>query len=289
MRKILTALACVGVTLSLLPAFMAPAHALDVSIGPAVWYAWWTPAFWKEWSRGDADDTVTKRDFNSTFLFGPALAVSFSPKWSLTGVFMWTGWYRAEKTKIDVGDNQRSEDSLDISKYDLDTALNYTINRYCKLFGGVKYQGYTYRDRGKDYDLTTGVLLDSYSNRLYWRSIGPGAGIGVTVPLSQSVFLLVNVSGIFLYSAFEGMEDDFDNDQKWVYTSYGANGSLSLAWYVDSMTTTISLGARYQYLHNNRNSRRSDAITDPDDTDPFDGNADRFYGLTFSAVYSFEL
>ena len=116
-----------------------------------------------------------------------------------------------------------------------------------------------------------------------------GAGIGVTVPLSQSVFLLVNVSGIFLYSAFEGMEDDFDNDQKWVYTSYGANGSLSLAWYVDSMTTTISLGARYQYLHNNRNSRRSDAITDPDDTDPFDGNADRFYGLTFSAVYSFEL
>jgi len=166
MRKILTALACVGVTLSLLPAFMAPAHALDVSIGPAVWYAWWTPAFWKEWSRGDADDTVTKRDFNSTFLFGPALAVSFSPKWSLTGVFMWTGWYRAEKTKIDVGDNERSEDSLDISKYDLDTALNYTINRYCKLFGGVKYQGYTYRDRGKDYDLTTGVLLDSYSNRL---------------------------------------------------------------------------------------------------------------------------
>jgi hypothetical protein len=265
-----------------------PARALDLSIGPAVWYSWWTPAFWEQWN-GDADDTVLKKDINSTFLFGPALALSFSPKWSLTGVFMWTGWYKAENAKIDVGDNERNEEHLDISKYDLDTALNYTVNRYCKLFGGVKYQGYTYRSREEEYDLTTGVLLELYSNRFYWRSIGPGAGIGITVPLSQSFFLLGNVSGIFLYSTFRGMEDDSGNGIEFVYSSYGVNGSLSVAWYIDSMSTTISLGARYQYLYNNRNSRRADAFTDPDDSDPFDGSADRFYGFTFSAVYSFEL
>jgi len=65
-----------------------------------------------------------------------------------------------------------------IKRYDSDTALNYSINRYIKLFGGAKAMGYSWKD-GSHY------------------GVGPALGIGLTLPLSASLFLLGNLSGLY--------------------------------------------------------------------------------------------
>ncbi|MDI9425430.1 MAG: hypothetical protein QM472_11380 [Spirochaetota bacterium] len=267
----------------------SPAHALDVSIGPAVWYAWWTPAFWKEWkksSHNEPGESYLDSDINSTFMVGPAFALSFSPKWSLTGVLMWTRWYKAEKNGLDNFGAERTEDRFDITKYDLDVAVNYAVSGSIKVFAGAKYQGYVYQTRDRNIDIASGLVVDESSGRIGWRSIGPGLGIGVSLPLGDSLFLLCNVSGIVMYST---LDTTFDEKQSWAYISYGANGSLSLAWYVDSITTTLSVGARYQYLYNDNYAAKSDSLGDNNPGSGWDKTADRFYGLTFSAVYSFEL
>ena len=56
--------------------------------------------------------------------------------------------------------------------------------------------------------------------------------------------------------------------------------TLSLAYYIESASTTITLGGRYQWFN---------IDYEKDDPDEFPESNITFYGLTFSAVYSFEL
>ncbi len=222
----------------LLAATPSAANAADLSIGGSVWYAWW------EESLKDRDDP----SIDPSLLYGPVVAIGFSPKWSLTAVFLY-GMYDMEMSP---------GNSESIRRYDSDTALNYSINRYVKLFGGVKAMGYNWAD-GSHY------------------GVGPALGVGLTLPLSDSVFLLGNLSG--LYGFGREKHDASMGGGSSAAREAGFNSTLSLAYYIESASTTITLGGRCQWF----------TIDYDDNSGEFSRATLMFYGITFSAVYSFEL
>jgi len=212
-----------------LPAALYPA---DLSIGAASWYADWV-----SYQKGP-DPEVTP-----TFLYGPVISIGLPPDWSITAVFLYG------RFTMDVGN-----DDSKLSRYDSDLALNYSITRYMKIFGGVKFMGYTW-DEGDHY------------------GVGPAAGVGFTLPVSDSLFLLWNFSGMYAFAKEKGNQtgEDYRTNAR----EPGVNTTLSLAYYIESASTTISLGGRYQWFK---------ILYDKDDS----GTSElQFYGATLSAVYSF--
>jgi len=154
---------------------------------------------------------------------------------------------------------------INYRRYDSDTTLNYSLFKWLKVFGGVKYMRYDLRDSGA-------VIPPLGSSNLKHYTYGPGLGLGLTVPLLESLFALANVSVMRLSGQ---TSSDGAPNTRCVETGY--NVAASLAYYIDSLATTLSLGWRHQYFESNdRNTEGSN-------------NRFTFTGLTFSAVYNFSL
>ncbi len=231
LRRVVPGLCMVALLL-----FPVAVDAADLSVGGSVWYAWYD-----ESRKGSDDPTV-----DPSLLYGPVLALGFAPKWSLTAVFLY-GVYDYEMSP---------GESEPLRRYDSDIALNYSINRYVKLFGGVKVMGYTF-DSGSHY------------------GAGPALGLGVTLPLSDSLFLLGNVSGVYGFG-----REEHDQGLSSAAREAGFNSTLALAYYIEPASTTITLGGRYQWFS---------IKYENDDPDEYADSRITFYGVTFSVVYSFEL
>ena len=107
--------------------------------------------------------------FDPALLYGPVLALGFGGRWSLSTIFLYGRF------------NMDNEDSKSekIDRYDSDTALNCSINRYVKFFGGAKFMGY-----------------DMQGSSFSHMALGPALGVGVTLPLSDT-FLLWNARGLY--------------------------------------------------------------------------------------------
>ncbi len=234
MRKVLLGSAAVAVFLGMLFA-AAPAQAVGVSAGASTWYAWWsyTPD--------------PGGDFKPGLLYGPVLGIDLAKQWSITGVFL-TGSLEDPMYKY--------------RRYDSDTVVNYSITRWMKIYGGLKYIRFDYNADGKQ-PAIFGSADSSY------RSMGPGGGIGFMLPLSDSLFAIVNLSGLYCFGKFKepGTSDDARD--------IGYNVTAALAWHIASASTTLTLGGRYQYLDS-----QYDTMKDYD-------SKTKFYGITFSAVYHF--
>ncbi len=209
-----------------------PADAAGVSVGVASWYSWW------ELKSGGNEDV------DPAPLYGPVLGIDFAERWALTSVFL-TGEFDVHPL------NPLPGVEFSYRRYDSDTALNYSLNRYFKVFAGFKYMRYDLKATGLDVD----VKHISY---------GPGIGLGLTLPLSDSLFAIANISGMYLFGKRQDDQDDF--------VEPGVNTALALAWYIAPLSTTITAGVRYQYFE----TRTAEIDTEH-----------RFYGLTLSAVYNF--
>lgn len=217
---------CRFALLALLAAtIVAPARAdAGVSLGLSSWYAWW--------------DTSPDYGYETDPepLYGPVLGVDFAERWSLTSVLLMGTYY----AKSDMGFEEHK-----YRRYDSDTALNYSLNRYFKVFAGFKYMRYDEPD----------IKQISY---------GPGIGMGFTLPLTDSLFAIANVSAMYLFGLQRGVYTD--------YTEAGFNTALGLAYYITPIATTITAGVRYQVFET-----RS---VDEDQTH-------HFYGVTLAAVWHF--
>ncbi len=218
--------------------FSSNTHALDISIGASTWYSWWD---FEESGAPSSDEP----DMGSTLLYGPVLALNFSTNWSLTTVFLY-GEY-----DMDSGDGSET-----IKRYDSDTALNYSFNRYIKAFAGFKYMGY-------DWDGGDHI------------SYGPALGLALTLPLIENFYLLLNVSGAYLWGTHSEDQDGTKIDED--YVEPGVNSNISIAYYIAPASTSINLGFRYQYFRTKY------------DADYADDNMHTFYGVTLTVVYSFSI
>ncbi|HOP63511.1 MAG TPA: hypothetical protein PK358_10135 [Spirochaetota bacterium] len=213
-------------------------NAADLSAGATSWYTAWDYE----------DDASNDIEYSSTFLYGPALSLSMTDRFSLSFVFLYGEF------DMDTGEETES-----IKRYDSDLTFNYRISNYFKLFLGCKYAGFTWDPDGKH------------------QAIGPGTGISAVFPVGWDFFILGYISGIYLWGNEEGNnETEYDESAR----EYGVNTSLSLAYYISGASTTISLGGRYQQLHIDYDSSENEALAD---------NTSRFYGVTLTAVYSFNL
>lgn len=205
----------------------AVSHALDLGVGATCWYSWW-----------EFDSDAEDMEFDPGPLYGPVLSLGFSKNWSLTSVFLYG--------KFDsVSDNGPPN----LKRFDSDTALNYNINRWLKVFAGGKVMGF-------DYD--GGVNI----------AYGPAAGIGITAPLGGNFFALLNASALYLW----GEQENYN------FIEYGYNGTVSLAYYIQSASTVVTAGFRYQLV-----------TLDYENEDQFADAELHFYGVIVSVVYSFNI
>jgi hypothetical protein len=215
--------------------------AADITVGATTWYSWWD---------FETKNSDKETDIDPTLLYGPVLSAKFSDDFNLSFVYLY-GKFDMTETDSGSTDEHKSE----VSRTDSDLTLNYRLNNYFKAFIGAKYMGYKVTD---------------FSHAGY----GPGAGISFVFPLVNDFFILGNISGLCLW----GNEEDPSNNLTTDYNEYGANTSLSLAYYIAPASTTISLGGRYQYFKTIFESS----------SDNKDMNH-QFYGVTLSANYSFNL
>jgi hypothetical protein len=220
--------------------FSSTTHALDISIGASAWYSWWK---FEDVGYPSSEEP----DIDPTLLYGPVLAINFSPTWSLTAVFLY-GEYEMDTS---------GDDPQDIKRYDSDTALNYSLNRYIKAFGGFKYMGY-------DWDNGDHI------------SYGPALGLALTLPLIDNFYLLLNVSGVYLWGTHTEENETYGKTEE-DYVETGVNSNISVAYYIAPASTSINLGFRYQYFKTEY------------DNDEMHDNKHTFYGVTLTAVYSFSL
>lgn len=194
-------------------------------------------------------DGTDKIEYDPGFLYGPVLSLTMTQDISLSFVFLY-----GEFTQV----MEEYDEEIILKRYDSDFAVNYRLGNFFKLFAGAKYVAFT------------------WSNGEH-KAFGPGAGISGILPLGSDFFVLGYISGMYLFGNEEGtIEQDYDTKAG----EYGGNASLSLAYYIPAASTTISLGGRYQQIK----------ITYDDPIDEMvEDSVSRFYGVTLTAVYTFNI
>lgn len=216
-------------------AFPAALKAMDISVGAYTWYATWKLK--SVFPDGSPSFTF---DFNSALMYGPLVVLKFDDKWSLSSLFLYSSRF--------TYDDGSGQPPFTVNRYDSDTLLNYNINQYLKAFAGIKYMYYSYTDM-RSWDM------------------GPGLGIGATLPVWDNFYLLMNMSGMYLKGKF--------NPGSTAITEYGFNIAANIAYYIEAISLTISAGYRYQLF------RRYYS----DDSSFYEENT--FSGFTASVIYTF--
>ncbi|TAL30353.1 MAG: hypothetical protein EPN93_19745 [Spirochaetes bacterium] len=280
----------------------APAQALDMSVGAIGWISEWRPFFFPEFNKpGFATyDTLDASDGKTMGgpkpLVGPVIGINFSPRWGITATGTVGKYDTVEKkySGLSAGTAFSGKNEIKATKFDLDSTVNFNINQTFKIFAGIKVFNYGFEetrviDVGPD-RVTYGVEGEMNGGAL-------GLGIGVSFRLVGNLFVLANASANLIGGDFVYKEKNYSaipaepviqivRPEKDLTTgtsgSWGGNGTLAFAYYVESWSTTFSLGARGQFIKYKFSDDSFSKLG-------FTNTMDAFYGITFSAVYSFEI
>jgi len=229
-------------------------NAADVSVGATAWYATWHIKSTSSNTNNGGGGGTPNSIMGPELMVGPALSVRFAQDWTLAEVFL----YSATKYEMPNGPGGGK---MDIARMDSDTTLNYSINRYFKIFPGLKFMRFNY----------TGG---------YHESVGPGFGLGTTLPLSvisDNLFVIINGSGAYLFGEHKSSNSGSSSGSNSVgMREYGYNLTAGLAYYFDAISTTVNVGYRYQFFHT-----KFDNNNNNDDLDH------TFQGFNMSVIYSF--
>ena len=197
---------------------------------------------WYSW--WDYDRGGEKPDIGPSLLYGPAISVKLNDDFNLTFVYLY-GAFEHTHSDGTVDKYKRSDSNL---------ALNYIVNNYFTVFANLNY-------------MALGV-----KKYIQQSTYGPELGIKAVYPISENLSLLATLSGFYLW----GKESYDNNDPSINFKDYGINSTLSLAYYISSASTTISLGGRFQYF-------KADYSNDSESINQ------KFYGVTLTAMYAFSL
>ncbi len=295
-------------------------HAAGMKVGATAWYSWWDSTFIKKTISGRVNPfTVkTKYDMNSAPLYGPILAFDFAGKWSVNIVFACGSHFNPEGRHYAFdGDVGIGKTRASIYKYDLDPTLTFSVNKYLKVFAGMKLQGYVYDATQLFININT--REKTLKNDLGFTNYGPGLGISITVPLTHGFYLLTNASGLYLRSAFYYNENRIvllNSSTPFYYSRrinndlniFGFNTGLSVAYIIPAASVTLSIGGRYQFMKY-RSGKLTNMERDYLDSNPIqnlfmnmvwdaayqsimkralNNSKEHFYGLTFSVIYSID-
>ena len=242
-------------------------YAFDVTVGATTWYAWGQQNYSQKDDASNYDSTIKS---DPALLYGPALSVKFSDDFNMTFVFLY-GNFDATKNDGSKSNFKRS---------DSDLALNYRLNNYLKVFVGAKYLKY---DIIPVKDNTSGLDDFRIKDMKPHTSYGSGIGLNAAVPITDNIFALATLSGLYLFGNEKIVKTDplgnNPKDLKIGYHEYGVNTNLSLAYYIAPASTVISLGGRFQYL-----------VADYKKNEIYlDSIQFMIYGVTLTATYTFSI
>ncbi len=300
--------AMTGAIIALMMAMPAAAAPVSVSIGHSVWCSWWEPT----WKNGkffippaspglpvvnpvSIGSSINEFRMDPALMHGPLISINFLDKWSVSTLFMY-GKFRAISSgprlqSFFVNSRYRKE----IDRYDSDSTINYSFNKIVKVFVGFKYQSYRYLEKLAYWSLTE-VAVYRGLGRSEFESMGPGAGLGITIPLPKNFFILGSLAASYFWGSGTYRFDDlyyysfttatyypylFQYEKEY-FTSIAGNGSLSLAYYLAPANLTLGLGGRYQVMWHMHERKKRGFLY-------YNGRYDHFWGITISVVYSFTL
>lgn len=217
-----------------------PLHSATLGVGVSGWYTWWEPKPSTREAEADPD-----------FMYGPQLLLAFAPSLSLSSVFLY-GKFQYD----DISES--GTNTMDITRYDSDTTLTWSLNPNVRFFGGVKFMGYKY-DQGDH------------------LAIGPGFGIGFMVPVAENTYCSMSFSGMYLRG--NQTDESSEGEREISFTEYGANSALSLVYVIPSSSVSLSLGGRYFFFRFEATDEKYRDVKEKH----------HFYGITASAMYMINL
>jgi hypothetical protein len=312
------------ITITLLLAFtiLIPSllHAeTTVSLGGTAWYVWWKPAWSDNKWQGYYlwDDTAgywleDAKDFktSSNVMAGPMVSIGFLDRWSISSVAVLGTMSHKARGFGSGGDvinylagATHKDYSRTVLKWDSDTTVGCAVHRYIKLYAGFKAQGYRYKETIHYYDFTMfpSVFIDHSEGTNSVNCYGPGLGISGSIPLVENLYMVIGLSGIVLWCTERGetnLSRTYGLDStgfvvtcfympRGKFLSYGGTATLSLAYTIPRINTTLSLGGRYQLLYNRQ--KKGNMLHSDVTMNIIDGQFDHFAGITFSAIYTFHI
>ncbi len=324
MKKSIRAIV-VGIALAAIAFTSTRAHATGMKVGATVWYSWWDSQFLEKLISFKISPYTIKGTYsiNPAPLYGPILAFDFDNGLSLNIVFTCGSHFKAEGRSIMIAPLESLKTDAPLYKYDLDTTLTYSVNKFFKVFAGMKVQGHNYKATYEAFAPNSPVGITKSEKRdLDFINYGPGLGISVTAPLGKNFFMLANASGLYLRSRYNYHDKLFkyllegstypilmnSSTLNGDLNAFGVNTGLSFAYIFVDPSITLTLGGRYQFLQhrmvNVSNTQRD--ISNPAPMSNIMNNVIRsfmyewgmnkslkksqehFYGLTFSVIYSIE-
>jgi len=232
----------------------------SISVGATIW----DTSLARKYSLGP-DGAKMRDTCDKAFLYGPAMSVKFNNDFNLTFVFLYGTF-----------DNS-GEPAIEFNRKDSDLALNYRLNDYFKVFGGIKYIGISKSAEPPFYDYT----YESENN-----GFGPGLGLSASLPFTENIYLLTTLSVFYLWGKESvTVYDTGSTTSNYNFNAYGINATISLAYYIANASTTISLGKRFQSF---KTKYKDDVYID---TTPsyYNSMKYKFYGTTLTATYSFDM
>lgn len=225
----------------------------DVSLGGLVFYGMWNPVWKKQtFVKGPAFHASQAGEYQLTswnFIGGPLFSIRNKNGWSVS-LSATYGTFKAVFTGVIIpyGPNwipvfPASNNNLIAQKIDADCIISKNFNQYIKIFFGPKYQGYLFRLKKIDnLAIMYGVpILKSEMSQLY--SGGLGLGLGGTIPLGFSFYLLPSASFI----AMSGLSTT--GEAQTVPLSFGGNAQVLLTYQIDAANLAISVGGKANYLY----------------------------------------
>ena len=179
-----------------------------IMVGAKGGYLLWRP-FIKDFPY-DWAYTVNK---GNGYMAGPLMSISLTDDFAVTLAAFFgqqrTSWNHItpEQTQIAFADY-----SMKAKRYDIDSAINYALTAYIKIFTGYKYQYFNVNIKESKigyHDIST-VNYISFSTFSYKTpSHGPALGVGLAYSLNETYFVTSNIS--FIYFINSKINADLDS------------------------------------------------------------------------------
>ncbi len=277
-----------------------PLPAADFGIGAMTYYATWQPAFTSYVKRWGGENVEAK----PLYLAGPILTMKFLDDWDISAVGLFSIKSSLEEENHDIftfslpaspplfGYSISVESKSVITRNDIDLTIGCKVWRYIKAFVGYKFMS----TRTGDSEYTIYVMHNgqtvnvdrSHKFEFDYISHAGGIGLGLALPVVSNFYIVMNSSFLYAQASMEISLVDWNRQKRLIgvedetikkYSALGVNSTLSLSYYFDSISTSIVLTGRYQFLRYNR----------IEDDVYYIRSDDIYYGVMLSAVFYYSI
>lgn len=275
MKKILTSF-IIAVSITCIVIIPRESQAADYSIGMYSYYTWWDPS-WRSIFSDVKNDPM--------LLWGPYLSVTAFEKLSFSALLIQNSFNSSDSLYTAEGSGSSGAYTIDtattIDRAELDITAGYRFTPRFSMLLGCKFLLYNQRDDGDQNKTVTPATYNLFEENHISQndSIGAGIGASYSMPIwGNLVFTAANTIVYFnskfnLISYYESSPGFLEpEDTGYKYISLGDNITGTFSYYVPVLSTTFSLGGRFQVLKHF-----------PDGDAPSLAN-DYFYGMTLSAI-----